>query len=253
MLISLSMSSSKIFNGAWSTTFDLGWKALEHHHPDVWEIILVTQGSVEVHTPERKREGMAGSIFIHPPRVPHWEAVTSAKLKMLGFFVKAPSMQSELPDHLHDVHGRVGHTMEWIYDLQMGHGFDLPVFEDLSRAVLFECGRKANALDDPRMARVRSFVHQSVRENLTVDKLAGVACMSRRHFSREFQRLSQMSPMAYVREVRLHKARQAITQSNLPLRQIALEVGFRDEFEFSRVFRRAMGFAPSALRVKLRK
>jgi len=248
------VSSTKVFNGAWRDSFPNGWTATEHLHPYSWEIMVVTQGSVEVNLPGRKYEGIAGSVFIYPPRTLHHEVATSREnLKMVGIYAKALAVREKLPVQLHDVSGRIGQGLDWICDLRDTYGFQVPVFDDLSRAILFECQRKQDRLGDPRMERVRSFIYRATREDLTIDKLAEIAALSRRHFSREFQRRTHMTPMAYVRNVRVEKARRALSQTSLSLREIAHEVGFRDEFEFSRAFRRATGFAPSAMRGRGRK
>jgi transcriptional regulator GlxA family with amidase domain len=146
----------------------------------------------------------------------------------------------------------LGHTIQWMRELHGTFGSTLPILDALTDAVVFECQRKPDALGEERMAHVRSYIYQAGSEALTVSKLAEVAHMSERHFTREFQRRTSMTPMTYVRKIRLEKASNAISQTDLPLREIAHDVGFRDEFEFSRVFRRVMGYAPSALRARTR-
>jgi AraC-like DNA-binding protein len=241
------------FMRAWTSDFAPDWSAREHCHPDTWEIMIVTQGSIEVNLEGHRYHGLAGSVFIYRPQRLHWEKTTSrTDLRMIGGFWKSGA-RNNLPEHLHDAHGRIGYTMRWICDLYDAYGPRLPVFDHLTQAVIFECRQKTDAIDDTRMERVRSYISHAAHEELTVAKLAEVACMSERHFAREFQRRTQLTPMTYVRKMRLEKASSAIAQGNLPLRQIAREVGFRDEFEFSRVFRRVMGFAPSTLRENLRR
>jgi AraC-like DNA-binding protein/mannose-6-phosphate isomerase-like protein (cupin superfamily) len=239
------------FHKVWSETFVPGWRAPEHQHPDLWEVMLVTQGTVEVNAPGRQYDGTPGSVFIYPAGTPHWERTTSSvSLKMAGLFWKLADQRqaATLPDHFHDVHGRFNHVLHWIHDLRSAYGFKLRILDGLVDALVFECQREHDTAADARLARVRSFVFQAVGQELTVRKLAGIACMSERHFAREFQRRMQQTPMAYVRKIRLEKASNLIAQSDIPLRDIAREVGFRDEFEFSRVFRREMGYAPGAHR-----
>jgi AraC-like DNA-binding protein len=251
MVGSRAVAQSVIFCGSWSTEFAVGWKALEHQHPNVWEIMLVNHGSVEVHAAGRQQRGDSGSVFIHAPRTTHWETTASKEpLKMTGFYVRPPGRQVRLPDLLQDRHGRIGHALEWLRGIHDTESGSLPVLDHLAHAILHECQRKDDTLQDQRLVRARNFIHQRLGDQLSIARLAEIAGMSRRHFTREFSLFLQMSPMSYVRKVRLESARHAISVTNLTLREIAAQTGFRDEYEFSRVFRRMMGFAPSAIRKK---
>jgi AraC family transcriptional regulator len=89
----------------------------------------------------------------------------------------------------------------------------------------------------PRLAR-----------RINLDDLARSAGLSRFHFVRAFRAASCTTPARWLRHQRLQVARTLLLTTDQPLRSIAPQVGFADESQLSRVFRREAGGAPSRLR-----
>lgn len=63
-----------------------------------------------------------------------------------------------------------------------------------------------------------------------------------------FRRLRGRSLVGYLGEVRLARAKVLLAHSNLPLKEVAPLCGYRDEYYFSVVFRRAEGVPPGQYR-----
>jgi len=78
--------------------------------------------------------------------------------------------------------------------------------------------------------------------------LAAIAGLSDCHFARAFKQSTGLSPHRYVMHRRVERAVELIRGTNLPMCQVALEVGFCDQSHFSRVVSRATGQAPRELR-----
>jgi AraC-like DNA-binding protein len=83
-----------------------------------------------------------------------------------------------------------------------------------------------------------------------VPKLAANCGMSESTFRRGCKLLTGTSPLAYLRQIRMERARQLLASGELRIRDVARECGFNDEFYFSRVFRQEMGCSPSVYRIK---
>ena len=81
--------------------------------------------------------------------------------------------------------------------------------------------------------------------DLSLDALAGVAELSKYHFLRQFAEVVGMTPGAYLRSLRLCQAARRLRESNAPILDVALSVGFADHPSFSRAFARYMGMTPS--------
>lgn len=101
---------------------------------------------------------------------------------------------------------------------------------------------------DVELAPVLSAVHQDPGADWSIDELARLASMSRSAFADRFVRLLGHPPATYVRGRRMHRAAHLLTETDLPIRRIANQVGYRSEAAFSRAFRRQHGVAPRGWR-----
>ncbi len=68
---------------------------------------------------------------------------------------------------------------------------------------------------------------------------------------RDFQRVTGISIHNYVIDSRVTRARELLRQSDLPVGQIAEELGYKDIYFFSRQFKQRVGMSPSAYRNSL--
>lgn len=90
---------------------------------------------------------------------------------------------------------------------------------------------------DSGLAEALRYCEEHFDKPLSVQKLAARAFLSRGHFSALFTREVGMSPAAYVRLIRLDKARALLRDTNNPIRQIATQCGYKNSAQFSRAFR----------------
>ena len=72
--------------------------------------------------------------------------------------------------------------------------------------------------------------------------------MTKYHFLRRYRALTGKTPMEDVRAIRLDFARNLILTTDLPLKLIAVQAGLGDAYQLSRLFRKHLNLAPSALR-----
>ena len=84
--------------------------------------------------------------------------------------------------------------------------------------------------------------------DVTLADLARVAGVSSWHCIRLFQEFHGVPPIAYLRLLRLHRAKTLLQSSELGVRQIALAVGYAKVQHFTRMFTQAMGMSPRAYR-----
>ncbi|OWR28313.1 hypothetical protein CDO73_18735 [Saccharibacillus sp. O23] len=91
-------------------------------------------------------------------------------------------------------------------------------------------------------------LHRRYREPLTVAELLRISGLGRWQYGMWFRRLTGQAPLDYLNELRLEQARERLVLTDDPLREIARSVGFRDEYYFSRRFRRFMGVPPTEYR-----
>lgn len=100
-----------------------------------------------------------------------------------------------------------------------------------------------------RAARAVEAMLNSPSRAWTLDELASQAGASRASLVRMFQKTVCMAPLEFLAELRLGLARQKLSATDLPLAQIAAEIGYGSESSFSRAFQRRFGIRPAGLRM----
>lgn len=104
----------------------------------------------------------------------------------------------------------------------------------------------------PRVEQqVREFVNESLGANINLETLAGIAGLSRFHFSRAFKASFGLSPHKYVQQERLRRACELMEHTDSSITDIALQVGFASSSELARTFKLLKGFSPRQYRSAL--
>jgi AraC family transcriptional regulator len=113
-------------------------------------------------------------------------------------------------------------------------------------------GSAPGGIDGRRLRRVLDFIADGLESDLSVEKLAGVACLSRFHFSRAFKRAVGIPPHRYIAERRFEHAKALLSSTDRPLADIALACRFSSQGNFTRAFLRASGMTPGKYRASKR-
>ena len=108
-----------------------------------------------------------------------------------------------------------------------------------------EAGDSAQRTYDEGSEIARAIKHLSSRlhEPVTIDELASLAGMSRAVFHRKFKQTTTMSPIQFVKSMRLNNAAMRIA-SGKTVNEAAMEVGYESTSQFSREFKRMYGKSP---------
>lgn len=101
---------------------------------------------------------------------------------------------------------------------------------------------------EARMMRVLDYIHANPAGDLSLDRLADVAAMSRFHWHRVFHGMTGETCAQTVRRVRLHRAACWLVQTDRPISEIAEKVGYPNLQSFTRAFRTGFGTSPGAFR-----
>lgn len=91
-----------------------------------------------------------------------------------------------------------------------------------------------------RVQRARTLIDDALDRNLSLDRLAEEACLSRYHFLRVFSEVVGVTPLAYARAGRLERARRAL-ERGAGSRRAARLAGYHNERAFRRAYRRKFG------------
>lgn len=101
---------------------------------------------------------------------------------------------------------------------------------------------KINFLLDSLIIRL----NQSYRENWTVKSMAEYCNLSESYFAHYFKEIMKMTPMQYLTNLRITKAKDFLLESDLSITNIASLLGYDDSLYFSRVFKKHTGYSPSS-------
>ena len=99
-----------------------------------------------------------------------------------------------------------------------------------------------------RFGALMDWARERLDEPLGVERLAGQAAMSPRHFARAFTAETGVTPAKAMERLRLEAARLRVETTRDPIDHVAEAVGFGDPERMRRAFLRAFGQPPQALR-----
>ena len=99
-----------------------------------------------------------------------------------------------------------------------------------------------------RIAPALAYIHSHLKDDLNRDAVAEVVHLSGSRFQTLFREALGMPPRDYIQNQRMLKAQQLLIGSDLPVKEIAVQVGHDDPFHFSRAFKKSIGVSPAAYR-----
>lgn len=229
------------------------WEMKSHTHTDFHELIVVLNGTIETNIRGKILIGKRGDVLFYPRGEAHAEQATGSEPLETVFMAwrwrPLEQGQRDLPLLQHDSSGRILALANWMSELSPYSGpEDMHMAEVLLDAILFEFERSSQAPQREILWQTRQYIQDHLAEPLHLDALARQAGLSKFHFCREFKKATHMTPMKYLQQVRVNAAHALLLSTPLPLKAIAVQVGFSDEFQFSRVFRRVTSSSPSQVR-----
>jgi AraC family transcriptional regulator len=116
--------------------------------------------------------------------------------------------------------------------VQVAGGRDSPMANDYER----------------RLIRVIDHIHSNPAGDLSLDRLAEVAAMSRFHWHRVYRAMTGETAAQTVRRMRMHRAALALVTGKATLSAIAASVGYPGTASFARAFGEIYGMSPAAFR-----
>jgi len=102
-----------------------------------------------------------------------------------------------------------------------------------------------------RMLRARDTIDRSFAAPLDVAALARVAHVSPGHFARQFRAVFGEAPHRYLQRRRIERAMELLRDTDRPVTDVCLDVGFASLGTFSRTFSAVVGESPSAYRERI--
>jgi AraC-like DNA-binding protein len=100
----------------------------------------------------------------------------------------------------------------------------------------------------PQKVQIQEVVKNHIYSTISIQKLAELSGLSMSSFKRDFHAIYQQTPLQYINNQRLQKAKELLEISDLSISQIAYQLGFNDPAYFSRLFKKKFNWSPSSIR-----
>lgn len=265
---------------AWITALPLAVDVL--HIPAVSEpfIAWITSGEVDFQEREDGQPWITnriqkGSFFLTTGGNPYqirWHAVSNEPFETMLVFVELPVLQRALEEVFGNNAPRA-----WLRDASAFNDEGLnallgllraelmreqasPLFvQSLAQAIAIYLARNYGVIDEEvrssspslpghKLKQITDWMAAHLAEEVSLERLAAQAELSKFHFQRLFKSALGVSPSRYQLNLRMNRARQLLRETRKNVVEIALEVGYADPGYFARLFRRETGLSPSDYR-----
>lgn len=94
------------------------------------------------------------------------------------------------------------------------------------------------------------FISSEYRNIHSLDEISNYCNVSRSHLTKLFRENLHVSLQEYLIQFRINKSLELLSSTNLPVYQIAFQVGYENELNFLRAFKKQMNTSPGAWRKK---
>lgn len=98
--------------------------------------------------------------------------------------------------------------------------------------------------------RAISIMEKNLETPLSIAEVCQQARISHRQLDRLFRDYVKKTPQLYYRDIRLDRARGLVTQTEMPLSEVAVASGFANQVHFSRAYKARFGLPPLKDRIE---
>ena len=117
--------------------------------------------------------------------------------------------------------------------------------------VLAELNRKNSPWELPEiLTRAINIMNTDFSVEPSLDELVSYLKVSKATLLRLFTRHFGATPISYWQKLKMHSARQLLVTTDISIKELAVQYGFKNQFYFSTVFRRYYGTSPREYRRK---
>jgi AraC-like DNA-binding protein len=208
----------------------------------------------EHHSEPPATRGSGGMmVFDHKGRLVKADAHAEFSLSAMGVELSGrPRLRIDALDASHSESGRDLRLpgwldSDWIEPVMEGSerlGTIVEIPERFySRALLRQSG-----LPGYKLRRAMDFIRSHLDQPILLEQVAASVALSPFHFHREFKRSTGLTPHQYIVQLRMERAKALLSDSDMPLAEVAAQVGFADQSHFSSTFRRATSMTPRSYR-----
>ena len=125
----------------------------------------------------------------------------------------------------------------------------LRLMQTQARVLIFD--NYMQYINTNRFAHVVKYIRENLAENLTIEKLSDMACMSKAHFFRSFKREFGLSPVEFIIQERVKLAKRLLADPSTSVTDASYRVGFQNVNYFCTIFKKYEGTTPTYFKKNL--
>jgi len=244
------------------------WQANLHSHDNI-EILLVTQGNGWIELNKIIYSLKKGFLVIIPPGIEHREGVTYES-DFVFYYIRIKNVNIDLLSH-------IGIQTEAIIPLTQTGDFYfrlLSIFKDIMKECSIQnlwyekvCSNLVieitvlisrilnkyydNSVNSDSLSlaeKVKHYIDANFRQHLTVTRIAEIFHVSPDHISRIFKNDIKTSIISYIHANRMKEAKKILSETELPIETIAVNIGYNTVSYFYKVFKQIHNITPGEFR-----
>jgi AraC-like DNA-binding protein len=100
--------------------------------------------------------------------------------------------------------------------------------------------------------KAKYVMEKNLENALSLPDISGELGISGSRFAEIFKTATAMTPYQYYLQIKIRRAEELLEKEDLSIKELALRLGFDDQYYFSRLFKRKTGIAPSRWKRYLR-
>lgn len=118
--------------------------------------------------------------------------------------------------------------------------------------LMFKTAHQLRITSSPRMPDIieaaRNYMQENIEENISMPDVAEHLSISYATFRHTFKKYTGQSPVQYFINLRLHRAKELLRSTEIPIKTISYNLHFENPEYFATLFKKRTGISPSAFR-----
>ncbi len=242
--------------------FENEWLSVVHSHA-VAELIYVIAGEGSIVYGLGRREISRDDFIVVPPHLMHTE-ISSSQQPLEYYCLGVSNVTLASPKEDYDPVLELGVNRQAVLGMiegifremqrrqpeyeMMAHSLFEQLLVLLIRRKVIDIGLEEAVDMRSNIADVKQYIDSHYAEQINLDKLAELACLSKFHLIREFRQAMGTSPIDYLQETRVTEAKRLLAGTEFSVGDIAEAVGFSSASYFAQRFKAVSGMSPMTFR-----
>jgi AraC-like DNA-binding protein len=135
-------------------------------------------------------------------------------------------------------------------DVELTSHLKAAVLGRTQQLLLSQCNTRPTVLDSQfsDALDLQRFIFENLDSRLHISDFAGARSLNIRKLSGKYRRLTGYSPYQHLLQLRVQRAQDLLGDKKIAISEVALSLGFYDQSQFAKIFKKIRGLTPKAYR-----